>query len=66
MGRAGCWPAGQVAGRVVYTCRAFRDRLAARVVTVVRFLPPGGAVRPYEFVGDPGEVPLDPRWHQAA
>jgi len=40
--------------------------LAAREVTVLRFLPPGGAVRAYEFVGDPGPVPLDPRWHQAA
>ncbi|MCC6342644.1 MAG: HupE/UreJ family protein [Bryobacterales bacterium] len=40
--------------------------LAARVLTVVRFLPPGGTVRAYEFSGDPGLVPLDPRWHQAA
>jgi hypothetical protein len=40
--------------------------LAAREVTVLRFLPPGGAVRAYEFVGDPGPVPLDPEWHQAA
>ena len=42
------------------------ERLASRVVTVLRFLPPGGAVRPYEFLGDPGLVHLDPRWHQAA
>jgi hypothetical protein len=42
------------------------DRLASRVVTVLRFLPPGGAVRAYEFPGDPGLVRLDPRWHQAA
>ena len=41
-------------------------RLAARVVTVLRFLPPGGAVRAYEFAQDPGLVRLDPRWHQAA
>jgi hypothetical protein len=40
--------------------------LAARVVTVLRFLPPGGAVRAYEFAGDPGLVPLDPRWSQAS
>jgi hypothetical protein len=40
--------------------------LAARVLTVVRFLSPDGAVRAYEFTGDPGLVPLDPRWHQAA
>ena len=32
-------------------------RLAARVVTVLRFLPPGGAVRAFEFLGDPGLVP---------
>jgi hypothetical protein len=42
------------------------EHLAARVVTVVRFLPPGGAERDYEFQGNPGLVPLDPRWHQAA
>ena len=40
--------------------------LASRVVTALRFLPPGGAVRAYEFVGDPGVTPLDPRWFQAA
>jgi hypothetical protein len=42
------------------------DRLALRVVTVLRFLPPGGVVRPYELPGDAGLVRLDPRWHQAA
>jgi len=41
-------------------------RLGLRVVTVLRFVPPGGAVRAFEFSGDPGLVPLDPRWHQAA
>jgi hypothetical protein len=41
-------------------------RLGLRVVTVLRFLPPGGAVRAFEFRGDPGLVRLDPRWHQAA
>jgi hypothetical protein len=41
-------------------------RLGLRVVTVLRFLPPGGAVRAFELAGDPGLVPLDPRWHQAA
>ena len=40
--------------------------LGIRVVTVLRFLPPGGAVRAYELEGDPGLVRLDPRWHQAA
>ena len=41
-------------------------RLGLRVVTVMRFLPPGGAIRAFEFVGDPGLVRLDPRWYQAA
>jgi hypothetical protein len=41
-------------------------RLGQRVVTVLRFLPPGGAVRALEFTGDPGVVRLDPRWFQAA
>jgi len=40
--------------------------LGIRVVTVLRFLPPGGAVRAFEFEGDPGLVRLHPRWHQAA
>lgn len=41
-------------------------RLGIRTLTVIRFLPPGGAVRAFEFYGDPGLVRLDPRWHQAA
>lgn len=41
-------------------------RLGLRVITVLRFLPPGGDVRAFEFIGDPGLVRLDPRWHQAA
>jgi HupE / UreJ protein len=41
-------------------------RLGLRVVTVLRFLPPSGVVRAFEFTGDPGLVRLDPRWGQAA
>ncbi len=41
-------------------------RLALRVLTVLRFLPPGSPVRAFEFSDDPGLVRLDPRWHQAA
>jgi hypothetical protein len=41
-------------------------RLGLQVVTVLRFLPPDGAVRAFEFVGDPGLVRLDPHWYQAA
>jgi hypothetical protein len=33
---------------------------------VLRFVTPGGAVRAFEYSGDPGLVRLDPRWHQAA
>ena len=33
--------------------------------TVLRFVPPGGAERAFQYVGDPGLVELDPRWHQA-
>ena len=29
-------------------------RLGLQVITAVRFLPPGGVVRAFEFVGDPG------------
>jgi len=42
------------------------DRLAARVVIALRFVTPGGSVRAFEFLGDPGLVHLDPRWFQAA
>jgi hypothetical protein len=41
-------------------------RLGLRVEIVLRFLPPSGVVRAFEFLGDPGLVRLDPRWHQAA
>lgn len=40
--------------------------LALRVVTVLRFLPPSGVVRAFEFIDDPGLIRLDPRWSQAA
>ncbi|HET7294639.1 MAG TPA: HupE/UreJ family protein [Vicinamibacteria bacterium] len=41
-------------------------RLGLRVVTALRLITPGGAVRAFELSGDPGLVRLDPRWHQAA
>src|SRR5688572_20501871 len=49
-----------------FSIRPGLERLAERVITVLRFLPPGGTERAYEFTSDPGMVPLDPRWHQAA
>ena len=39
-------------------------RLGLRTLTILRFLPPGGAVRGFEFNGDPGLVRLDPTWRQ--
>lgn len=41
-------------------------QLGLRTTTVLRFLPPGGAERVFQYTGDPGRVGLDPRWHQAA
>ena len=52
--------------RARFTIHSELARLGVRTVTVLRFLPPGGAVRAFEFTGDPGVVELDPRWHQAA
>jgi hypothetical protein len=41
-------------------------RLGVRTTTVLRFIPPDGAERAFQYTGDPGLVRLDPRWHQAA
>jgi hypothetical protein len=41
-------------------------RFGVRVVTTMRFVMPEQPERAFEFTGDPGVVPLDPRWHQAA
>ncbi len=40
--------------------------LARHVVTAMRFLPPNGAVRAFQFDSDPGLIRLDPHWYQAA
>src|SRR5271165_5422205 len=42
------------------------DRLALKVATALRFLPPNGPVRAFELHGNPGLVRLDPGWLQAA
>lgn len=42
------------------------ERLGMRVATVLRFLPPAGGERLYQYTGNPGRIVLDPRWHQAA
>jgi hypothetical protein len=41
------------------------ERLGLRVLTALVFTTPDGAVRAFSLRGDPGLVPLDPRWHQA-
>jgi hypothetical protein len=41
-------------------------RLGVRTTTVLRFTPPGGSERAFQYSGDPGLVRLDPRWYQAA
>ena len=41
-------------------------KLGQRTLTVLRFLPPGGAIRAFEYEGNPGLVRLDPHWYQAA
>lgn len=52
--------------RAAFSMRPGLEHLAARVVTVLRFHTPEGPVRAYQFLGDPGRVPLDPSWGQAA
>lgn len=49
-----------------FSIRPALAHLGVRTTTVLRFLPPGGAERAFEYIGDPGLVRLDPRWHQAA
>jgi hypothetical protein len=41
-------------------------RFGIKVLTALLFMPPDGAVRAFEFHGEPGLLRLDPRWHQAA
>lgn len=52
--------------RSAFSVRPGTHHLGARVVTALRFVVPGGEVRGFEFTGDPGVVPLDPSWTQAA
>ena len=52
--------------RHTFSVRPALARLGVRVVTVLRYQPPAGAERAFEYSGDPGLLRLDPRWHQAA
>ncbi len=52
--------------RSQFSIRPNDERLGIRVLTVLRYLPPDGAIRAFEFEGDPGLIRLDPRWYQAS
>ena len=52
--------------RSAFSIRPTLGRLGVHVVTVLRYQPPAGAERAFEYSADPGLVHLDPRWHQAA
>jgi len=52
--------------RSEFSIRPNVDTLGVRVVTVLRFLPPDGSLRAFEFEGDEGLIRLDPRWYQAS
>ena len=52
--------------RSTFSVQPTLGRLGVHVVTVLRYQPPAGVERAFEYSGDPGLVRLDPRWHQAA
>ena len=52
--------------RSAFSIRPHFERLAASVVTGLRYVTPDGGVRPFELRGDPGVVPLDPSWYEAS
>jgi len=49
-----------------FSIRPSLAHLGIRTTTVLHFVPPNGTERVFEYLGDPGLVRLDPRWHQAA
>jgi len=49
-----------------FSIRPNVDTLGVRVITVLRFLPPNGAVRAFEFESDEGAIQLDPSVYQAS
>jgi HupE / UreJ protein len=57
-------PIGSAGAR--FSIRPKLDRLGQRVVTALMFADASGVERVFELDGDPGVVPLDPRWLQAA
>jgi hypothetical protein len=53
-------------GHSAFSVDSRLNRLAARTITVLRFLPPGGGVRAFELTSTEGRIHLDPRTMQAA
>src|SRR5215831_14449256 len=51
--------------RSSFSFRTGLTTLAPQVTTALRFLPRDGSVRSFSFLGDPGNVWLDPTWYQA-
>ena len=49
-----------------FSIRPAFAHLGVTTTTVLRFITPSGSERAFEYLGDPGIVRLDPRWHQAA
>lgn len=49
-----------------FSIRPAFAHLGVSTTTVLRFVTPSGSERAFEYIGDPGIVRLDPRWHQAA
>ena len=69
------WNQGFLDMRLEYPIQSARSQfsihsklstLALRTTTTLRFLPPAGDIRAFEFIGDPGLIRLVPRWYQAA
>jgi hypothetical protein len=48
--------------RSAFAVHARFARLGIQTLTILRFLPPGGAMREFNLHGDQGLVPLEPRW----
>ena len=49
-----------------FSIRPAFAHLGVSTTTVLRYITPSGAERAFEYLGDPGVVRLDPRWHQSA
>jgi hypothetical protein len=49
-----------------FSIRPELAHLGMQTTTILHFIPPTGAERVMEYVGDPGLVRLDPGWYQAA